>query len=122
MTVCCEGNMLQPIRRTTLIWVATRHQYRISLLVPLTSFRGETSGDVPGCFLRQTYSFLIICRILLPTSIQRHTVLKSPHIYKKHRAQYEIRTQARMLQVCVGYILNRNVGDCDLCFGNLCRR
>lgn len=38
-------------------------------------------------------------RILLPTSIQRHTVLKSPHIYKKHRAQYEIRTHARMLQV-----------------------
>ncbi|KAJ7358879.1 28S ribosomal protein S10, mitochondrial [Desmophyllum pertusum] len=38
-------------------------------------------------------------RILLPTSIERHTVLKSPHIYKKHRAQYEVRTHARMLQV-----------------------
>lgn len=38
-------------------------------------------------------------RIILPTSIQRHTVLKSPHIYKKHRAQYEVRTHARMLQV-----------------------
>ncbi|KAL9953203.1 hypothetical protein ACROYT_G040581 [Oculina patagonica] len=37
--------------------------------------------------------------ILLPTSIERHTVLKSPHIYKKHRAQYEVRTHARMLQV-----------------------
>ncbi|XP_068729819.1 small ribosomal subunit protein uS10m-like isoform X1 [Montipora capricornis] len=38
-------------------------------------------------------------RIILPTSIQRHTVLKSPHIYKKHRAQYEVRTHAQMLQV-----------------------
>jgi len=38
-------------------------------------------------------------RIVLPTSIQRHTVLKSPHIYKKHRAQYEVRTHARMLQI-----------------------
>ncbi|XP_067031707.1 small ribosomal subunit protein uS10m-like isoform X1 [Acropora muricata] len=38
-------------------------------------------------------------RIILPTSIQRHTVLKSPHIYKKHRAQYEVRTHARLLQV-----------------------
>ena len=41
----------------------------------------------------------LLYRIVLPTSIQRHTVLKSPHIYKKHRAQYEVRTHARMLQV-----------------------
>ncbi|EDO31212.1 predicted protein, partial [Nematostella vectensis] len=37
-------------------------------------------------------------------SIQRathilYTLLKSPHIYKKHRAQYEIRTHGRMLQL-----------------------
>ncbi|PFX13183.1 putative 28S ribosomal protein S10, mitochondrial [Stylophora pistillata] len=38
-------------------------------------------------------------RILLPTAIERYTILKSPHIFKKHRAQYEIRTHGRMLQV-----------------------
>ena len=36
----------QPIRRTTQIWVVTRHQYGISALVSQTSFRGETSGSV----------------------------------------------------------------------------
>ncbi|XP_058946415.2 small ribosomal subunit protein uS10m [Pocillopora verrucosa] len=38
-------------------------------------------------------------RILLPIAIERHTLLKSPHINKKHRAQYEVRTHGRMLQV-----------------------
>ena len=43
----------------------------------------------------------ISCRILLPIAIERHTLLKSPHINKKHRAQYEVRTHGRMLQVCI---------------------
>ncbi|XP_032226262.1 28S ribosomal protein S10, mitochondrial [Nematostella vectensis] len=38
-------------------------------------------------------------RIVLPTRKERYTLLKSPHIYKKHRAQYEIRTHGRMLQL-----------------------
>ena len=43
---CCKGNLLQPIRSTTLIWVLTCHQYRISSLVSHTSFRRATSGGV----------------------------------------------------------------------------
>ena len=39
-------------------------------------------------------------RVALPTRIQKFTVLKSPHIYKKHRVQYEIRTHSRLMQVC----------------------
>lgn len=38
-------------------------------------------------------------RIALPTRVQKFTVLKSPHIYKKHRVQYEIRTHTRLMQV-----------------------
>ena len=38
-------------------------------------------------------------RVALPTRIQKFTVLKSAHIYKKHRVQYEIRTQSRLMQV-----------------------
>ena len=34
------------MRSTTQIWVVKRHQYGISVLVPQTSFRGETSGGV----------------------------------------------------------------------------
>ena len=33
------------------VWVLTRHQYGISLLVPQASFRGETSDDVAKCRL-----------------------------------------------------------------------
>jgi len=40
------GNLLQPMRGITQIWVVTRHQYGISLLVHQASFRGETSVGV----------------------------------------------------------------------------
>ena len=43
--------VVRPIRSATQIWVVTRHQYGISALVSLTSFRGETSGDVSKCRL-----------------------------------------------------------------------
>ena len=45
--------VVRPIRRTTQIWLATRHQYWISALVPQTSFRGETTGGVTNCCLFQ---------------------------------------------------------------------
>ncbi len=50
---------------------------------------------------RESLSFLkfIFCRSALPTRIQKFTVLKSAHIFKKHRVQYEIRTHVRQLQI-----------------------
>ena len=50
-TSCCVGNLIQPIKSTTQIWVVTRHQYGISAHVSQTSFRGDTSGGVPKCRL-----------------------------------------------------------------------
>ena len=41
----------RPIKSTTQIWVVTRHQCGISVLVPQTSFRKETSGGVAKCRL-----------------------------------------------------------------------
>ena len=41
----------RPIRSTTQIWVVSRHQYGISVVVSQTSFRGETSGSVAKCRL-----------------------------------------------------------------------
>lgn len=38
-------------------------------------------------------------RVALPTEVKKFTVLKSPHIYKKHRVQYEMKTHARLVQV-----------------------
>ena len=37
--------------------------------------------------------------IPLPTRIERFTVLRSPHIDKKSREQFEIRTQKRLLDI-----------------------
>ena len=43
---CRVGNLIQPIRSTTQIWVVMRHQYGISALVSQTSFGGETRGSI----------------------------------------------------------------------------
>ena len=50
----------------TQIWVVTRHQYRMSALVPETSFCKETSGDVTKCRLfhqaglKSTHTYRVI--------------------------------------------------------------
>ena len=41
---CHLGNLFQPIRSTTQIWVVTRHQYGISVLISQMSFLRGTSG------------------------------------------------------------------------------
>lgn len=37
--------------------------------------------------------------IPLPTKIEKYTVLRSPHVNKKAREQFEIRTHKRMLEI-----------------------
>ena len=37
--------------------------------------------------------------IPLPTTINKYTVLRSPHVDKKSREQFEIRTHKRMLDI-----------------------
>ena len=37
--------------------------------------------------------------IPLPTKIEKYTVLRSPHVDKKSRAQFEIRTHKRLLDI-----------------------
>ena len=57
---CRVGNLIQPIRSTTQIWVVTRHQYGISALVSQTLFSGEITagGSVGKCRL---FSQATIC-------------------------------------------------------------
>ena len=45
------GNLIQPIRSTTQLWVVTIHQYGISALFSQTSFGGKNSGSVAKCRL-----------------------------------------------------------------------
>jgi small subunit ribosomal protein S10 len=37
--------------------------------------------------------------IPLPTSIRRYTVLRSPHVDKKSREQFEVRTHRRLIDI-----------------------
>ena len=48
---CRVGNLIQPIRSTSQIWVVTRHQYGIAALVSKGSFGGKTSCSVAKCRL-----------------------------------------------------------------------
>ena len=41
--------------------------------------------------------------IPLPTKIERYTVLRSPHIDKKSREQFETRTHKRLIDICLLY-------------------
>ena len=66
---CRVGNLIQPIRSTTQIWVVTRHQYGISALVFQTSFRGETIGGVAKCRLFSQ----AITRVVLLNSPQKQS-------------------------------------------------
>ena len=52
-----EGNLLQSITSTTLIWVVTCHQYGISWLVLRRSFCGESNGCDAKCQLFSQTSF-----------------------------------------------------------------
>jgi small subunit ribosomal protein S10 len=41
----------------------------------------------------------VVGPVPLPTRTERFTVLKSPHVNKKSREQYEIRTHKRLLDI-----------------------
>ena len=60
-----EGNLLQSIRSTTLIWVVTCHQYGISWLIPWRSFCGECNGRHAKCQLFSRLAFLKIIETLM---------------------------------------------------------
>ena len=48
---CRTGNLIQPIKSTTQIWVVTRHQHGNSAVVSQMSFGGKTSGSVAKFWL-----------------------------------------------------------------------
>ena len=45
------SQVARPIRSTNQIWVVTRHQYGISVLVSQTPFPGETVSGIAKCHL-----------------------------------------------------------------------
>ena len=83
---CRVGNLIQPIRSTTQIWVVTRHKYGISALVSQTSFGGETSGSVAKCRLFSQATLDIELQ-----KVPKHTIMLfvcNPNILHKHCFQF----------------------------------
>ena len=64
------GNLLQPVRSTTQIWVVTRHQYGTFALFSQTSFIGETSGGVMKCCLFNQAKYLLVYKCNAGKSIE----------------------------------------------------
>ena len=56
---CHVGNLIQPIRSTTQIWVVTCQQCGISALISQTSFGGETSGSIKCWLFSQAIAKLL---------------------------------------------------------------
>lgn len=42
---------------------------------------------------------VVVGPVLLPTHIRKHTVLRSPHVDKKSREQFEMRTHKRLIEL-----------------------
>ena len=42
---------------------------------------------------------MVVGPVLLPTRMRKYTVLRSPHVDKKSREQFEIRTHKRVLEI-----------------------
>ena len=57
----------------------------------------QTAGDIVRT--AQKTGATVRGPIPLPTRIERYTVLRSPHIDKKSREQFEIRTHKRLIDI-----------------------
>lgn len=57
----------------------------------------QSTAEIVGTAKRT--GALVAGPIPLPTKIERYTVLRSPHVDKKSREQFEIRTHKRMVDI-----------------------
>jgi small subunit ribosomal protein S10 len=57
----------------------------------------QSTGDIVDTAKRTGAK--VLGPIPLPTDIERYTVLRSPHVDKKSREQFEIRTHKRLLDI-----------------------
>ena len=83
----------------------------VSLALFIFKFRESYSVIVLSDFKNVLFLYY---RIVLPMHVEKRTLLKSPHINKKHRVQFELRTHARMLQVGL-YFKDRCLSNFSYC-------
>ena len=77
--------------------MATATKIRIRLRAFDHQLLDKSTGDIVETAKRT--GARVAGPIPLPTSISRYTVLRGPHVYKKSREQFEIRTHKRVIDI-----------------------
>jgi len=77
--------------------VATQERIRIRMEAYDHSVLDQSAADIVDTAKRT--GAIVHGPIPLPTRIERYTVLKGPHIDKKSREQFEIRTHKRLVDI-----------------------
>src|SRR6202035_2448614 len=87
--VSCEVTLITPVALEKGLRFAIReggHNVGAGAVTELVEAAKRTGADVAG-------------PIPLPTTINRWTVLRSPHVDKKSREQFEMRTHKRLIDI-----------------------
>ena len=81
------------------VWVAATSQERIRIRMEAYdhSVLDQSASEIVDTAKRT--GAIVHGPIPLPTRIERYTVLRSPHIDKKSREQFEIRTHKRLIDI-----------------------
>ncbi len=77
--------------------VASQERIRIRMEAYDHSVLDQSAADIVDTAKRT--GAIVHAPIPLPTRIERYTVLKGPHIDKKSREQFEIRTHKRLVDI-----------------------
>ncbi|MBL6975177.1 MAG: 30S ribosomal protein S10 [Deltaproteobacteria bacterium] len=77
--------------------MATTQRIRIRLKAYDHKILDQSVGEIIGTV--QKTDAKVAGPIPLPTKISRYTVLRSPHVDKKSREQFEIRTHKRVIDI-----------------------
>src|SRR3954464_6079159 len=77
--------------------MATKQKIRIRLKAYDHKLLDQAAREIAETALRTNAK--VAGPIPLPTKISRYTVLRSPHVDKKSREQFEIRTHKRLLDI-----------------------
>ena len=98
----------RPIRSTAQIWVVTRHQYGISVLVSQTSFGGETSGSVAKCRLFSQARTLPKVAVNLPRNLldfKEHVVHLILRKYVRSRIHSTTRASVQWTSQVISFLI-----------------
>src|SRR4051794_21203969 len=91
------GSVIVPFRRGRRVAGISNERIRIRMEAYDHTILDQSAKDIVDTAKRT--EAIVHGPIPLPTRIERYTVLRSPHIDKKSREQFEIRTHKRLIDI-----------------------